>query len=229
LPACTDPEPSIPELEIDPANSHFSRDEKDSAFFIETSGSGSLSFRQSCAVESLAFHNPNLTVYVLFVNVQINSSVITLQKLRGKYGNIRLISINLDDYMAGTALEHWYHCIHWKKGPYHVNNLSNGLRLLTLAKYGGYYFDLDFVFVRSLIKYYRNFVAAQDNYDVNNGVIHAELKSPIIELAMTNFVDNFRYKAFVIWLNGSSNLCSKILFPRVSFIAHGYGDTTDQL
>jgi lactosylceramide 4-alpha-galactosyltransferase len=164
-------------------------------------------------VESLAFHNPNLTVYVLFVNVQINSSVITLQKLRGKYGNIRLISINLDDYMAGTALEHWYHCIHWKKGPYHVNNLSNGLRLLTLAKYGGYYFDLDFVFVRSLIKYYRNFVAAQDNYDVNNGVIHAELKSPIIELAMTNFVDNFRYRAFVIWLNASTNLCSKILFP----------------
>jgi lactosylceramide 4-alpha-galactosyltransferase len=91
--------------------------------------------------------------------------------------------------------------------------LSNGLRLLTLAKYGGYYFDLDFVFVRSLIKYYRNFVAAQDNYDVNNGVIHAELKSPIIELAMTNFVDNFRYRAFVIWLNASTNLCSKILFP----------------
>jgi lactosylceramide 4-alpha-galactosyltransferase len=38
------------------------------AFFIETSGSGGLNIRQACAVvESLAFHNPNLTVNVLFM------------------------------------------------------------------------------------------------------------------------------------------------------------------
>ena len=60
-------------------------------FFIETSGSGDLSFRQACAVESLAFHNPNLTVYVLFVNVKINSSVSTLNVLKKEYENIRLI------------------------------------------------------------------------------------------------------------------------------------------
>jgi hypothetical protein len=60
-------------------------------FFIETSGSGDLSFRQACAVESLALHNPNLTVYVLFVNVKINSSVSTLNVLKKEYENIRLI------------------------------------------------------------------------------------------------------------------------------------------
>ena len=185
---CKDPIPSIPELENDPAKSHFSRDK---AFFIETSGSGDLSFRQACAVESLALHNPNLTVYVLFVNVKINNSVNTLNILKEEYENIRLISINLDDYMAGTPLEHWYHCINWKKGPYHVNNLSNGLRLLTLTKYGGYYFDLDFVFVRPVTGY-RNFVAAQDNYDVNNGAIHSELRNPLMELAIKDFVNNFR-------------------------------------
>jgi lactosylceramide 4-alpha-galactosyltransferase len=122
---CTEPEPSIPELDSDPAN--FNRDR---AFFIETSGSGGLSVRQACAVESLALHNPNLTVYVLFVNVKINTSLDTVQELEKKYNNVHLISINLDDYMAGTALEHWYHCSDWRNGFY-VNNLSNGLRLLT--------------------------------------------------------------------------------------------------
>jgi lactosylceramide 4-alpha-galactosyltransferase len=37
------------------------------AFFIETSGSGGLNIHQACAAESLAFHNPNLTVNVLFM------------------------------------------------------------------------------------------------------------------------------------------------------------------
>jgi hypothetical protein len=49
---CTNPNPFIPELKKDPAESHFSRD-RDRAFFIETSGSGDLSFRQAYAVESL--------------------------------------------------------------------------------------------------------------------------------------------------------------------------------
>ena len=193
---CTHPNPSIPELENDPAESHFSRDK---AFFIETSGSGDLSFRQACAVESLALHNPNLTVYVLFVNVKINNSVNTLNILKEEYENIRLISINLDDYMAGTPLEHWYHCTDWKKGSFHVNNLSNGLRLLTLIKYGGYYFDLDIIFVRP-VTYYRNFVAAQDVNDVNNDAIHADLDNPVMDLAIKDFVVNFRQDTLLIIL-----------------------------
>jgi lactosylceramide 4-alpha-galactosyltransferase len=182
---CTEPEPSIPELESDPANFNSNR-----AFFIETSGSGGLSVRQACAVESLALHNPNLTVYVLFVNVKINTSLDTVQELEKKYNNVHLISINLDDYMAGTALEHWYHCSDWRNGFY-VNNLSNGLRLLTLSKYGGYYFDLDIISVRP-VTYYRNFVAAQDHNDVNNDVIHADLNNPVIQLAIKDFIINFK-------------------------------------
>jgi lactosylceramide 4-alpha-galactosyltransferase len=69
--------------------------------------------------------------------------------------------------------------------------LSNGLRLLTLSKYGGYYFDLDIISVRP-VTFYRNFVAAQDHNDVNNDVIHADLNNPVIQLAIKDFIINFK-------------------------------------
>ncbi len=180
-----------PEFENDSTNSHFSQD-IDKAFFIESSGNCALSYRQACAVESLALHNPNLTVNVLFTNADINAGLDNIpQKLVENYVNIQLISINVDEYMAGTLMEHWYQCTNWRSGSYHVNNLSNALRLLTVYKFGGYYFDLDIISVRPVTSY-RNFVAAVDPEIVNNNVIHADAKHAFIELAIYDFVTNFR-------------------------------------
>jgi lactosylceramide 4-alpha-galactosyltransferase len=192
----------------DPKRSPFIRD-NDKAFFIETSGNGGLNYRQACAVESLAFHNPNLTVHVLFTDVKINSSLATLQKLVEKYTNVQLVSLNVDEYMAGTLMEHWYHCTDWRKGSYHVNNLSNALRLLTVYKYGGYYFDLDIISVRSVTND-RNFVAAVDREIVNNNAIHADLKHPFIELAIKDFIINFRQI-----FNNTLSICISVLVNRV--------------
>jgi lactosylceramide 4-alpha-galactosyltransferase len=178
-----------PELEIDSISNR--KSPLSQAFFIESSGNGALSYRQACAVESLALHNPNLTVNILFTDADINTSLDTVQKLVENYANVQLISINVDEYMAGTVLDHWYHCTNWRNGSYHVNNLSNALRLLTVYKFGGYYFDLDIISVRSVTSY-RNFLAAESDKDVNNGVIHADSKHPFIELAITDFVANFR-------------------------------------
>jgi lactosylceramide 4-alpha-galactosyltransferase len=69
--------------------------------------------------------------------------------------------------------------------------LSNALRLLTVYKYGGYYFDLDIISVRP-VTYYRNFIAAVDREIVNNNAIHADQKHPFIEMAIKDFVTNFR-------------------------------------
>lgn len=165
--------------------------EHDKAFFIETSGSATLNFRQACAVESLALHNPNLTVNVLFVGGQINASLVTLKKLKEKYGNIHLMSSSLDDYMAGTPLEYWYHCNGWRDGPFHVSHLSDGLRFLTLHKFGGYYFDLDVISVRPVTDF-RNFVAAESDDYLGSGVLHAEFKNPVMELAVKDFAANYR-------------------------------------
>ncbi|EFX67897.1 hypothetical protein DAPPUDRAFT_63673 [Daphnia pulex] len=161
------------------------------AFFIETSGSATLNFRQACAVESLAHHNPNLTVNVLFMGGRINTSLVTLKMLKEKYDNIHLFSFNLDDYMAGTPLQYWYHCNGWRDGPFHVSHLSDGLRFLTLHKYGGYYFDLDVISVRPVTDL-RNFVAAESDDYLGSGVLHAEFKNPVMELAVKDFAANYR-------------------------------------
>jgi lactosylceramide 4-alpha-galactosyltransferase len=42
------------------------------------------------------------------------------------------------------------------------------------------------------VTYYRNFVAAQDHNDVNNDVIHADLNNPVIQLAIKDFIINFK-------------------------------------
>ncbi len=108
------------------------------AFFIETSGSGALNIRQVCrqAVESLAFHNPNLSVTVLFMddadgdmmkfnNVRSSkqSAGNIIEKLKDKYSNIQFIIANLNEYMAGTSMEKWYHCNDWRQGPYRISHL----------------------------------------------------------------------------------------------------------
>jgi lactosylceramide 4-alpha-galactosyltransferase len=63
---CLKTESSIIELDSDLKNYNISQNDKVFPFFIETSGSGTLSFRQACSVESLAFHNKNLKVNLLF-------------------------------------------------------------------------------------------------------------------------------------------------------------------
>ncbi len=166
---------------------------KANAFFLETSGSGALNIRQACTVESLAFHNPTLKVNVLFVGGQINTSSITdARKLAETYDNIHLIDLDLDEYLAGTLLEKWYHCSNWQKGPYHVSHLSDGLRFLTLNKFGGYYFDLDVLIVRP-VTHYSNFVAVENKDDMGSAVIHADLGSPVMQLSVQDFAANYRH------------------------------------
>lgn len=171
--------------------SEHSRDSNDRAFFLETSGRDDLNYRQACTVESLAFMNPNLTVNVLFMGGNVNSNSALLNKLKEKYRNIHLVGVHLDDYIAGTQLERWYYCNNWRQGPYHVSHLSDGLRFLTLAKYGGYYFDLDVIAVRPVTDY-RNFVAAESDYEFGSGAIHSDYKHPLMEMALQDFVANYR-------------------------------------
>ena len=185
---CPDPSPSIPQL--DDRETYPSND-GNTGFFVETSGRGVLNIRQACAVESLAFQNPNLTVFVLFIDTAINASSKIAIQLANQYENIHLISVKMDDYLAGTALERWYHCTEWRKGPYHVEHLSDGLRLLTVAKYGGYYFDLDIIHVRPLT-FLRNFFNAESQDLIGNCVFHADHGHPVMQMAVDGFPKDYK-------------------------------------
>lgn len=165
-----------------------------------------MGFRQACAVESLAYHNPDINVFVLFVDAVVNvSSTSTMYQLKQQYKNIDFISINLDDYLAGTPLEHWFHCTNWREGPYHVSHLSDGLRFLTLSKYGGYYFDLDVIQVRPVF-FAHNFVALEHDNGLGSCSIHADYGHPLMKMAVEEFAADYRYTDFKLYF---TPLCAR--------------------
>lgn len=158
------------------------------AYLIETSEVSALDYRQACSVESLALHNPTLDVNVLMTShhqINFNSPIM---KTLSTYPNVKMIQKAAQErYFTGSPLEAFYYCSGWEKSRFHVQDLSDALRLLTLYKYGGYYFDLDIIHLRPVTSY-RNFMVAQDDVLVANGVIHADCcHHPLIEKALKEF------------------------------------------
>ncbi|KAI9557890.1 hypothetical protein GHT06_014642 [Daphnia sinensis] len=177
----------------------------DKAFVIETSGATSLDFRQACSVESLAYRNPNLTVYLLMTDDYVESA--SMSALTQNYPNLHVKAIDLTHFMMGTPLESWYLCTEWNRGWYAVAHLSDALRLLTVSKYGGYYFDLDVIHLRP-VSAYRNFAVAEDDYLVANGIIHADYQHPVIQTALEQFSIEYRW---YIWAHNGPALLTRIL------------------
>lgn len=166
--------------------------EKEKSFLHETSGAQSLNFRQACVVESLAYRNPNLTVHVLMTGEHVDLATVTMTTLRRHYPNLQFTMIDVGDYVVGTPLERWYHCTDWNRGLFAIPHLSDALRFLSLYKFGGYYFDLDVIHLRSVMPY-RNFVVAEDTAKLGSSVIHVDYKHPVIQMAMEQFHSDYKY------------------------------------
>lgn len=183
---CTGPCPTQP-----PTSNPLISKGGDNAFFIESSGASHLNFRQACGVESLARLNPNISVYILMTTDQIDFDSVTMSALM-EYDNVRPIRIDVDRFMAQTVLEHWYFCSNWRQGNYTVVHLSDALRLVALSRYGGYYFDLDFLLFKPISKL-RNFVAAESYDWLANSMMHFEVGQSFVHLALDDFRRNYRY------------------------------------
>ena len=168
----------------------------DNAFFIETSSANTLTFRQACAVESLARINPNLTVNVL-MSGNVDTTATSVRTLLDGYNNTRIIGIQVGDYVAGTELENWYFCTTWNYGSYAISHLSDALRFLTLHEFGGYYFDLDMIQLRPVTRF-RNFVVREEaewfgSAKTGCSVIHADFGHPITGIALQDFYTHYKY------------------------------------
>ena len=163
------------------------------AFFMETSRIAvSLDYRQAFSVESLLFRNPNLHVYLFMTGPLVNYGSSTLKTLQNSYPNLKIVHLNLTEYIAGTLLERWFHCSGWENGKYSVAHLSDALRLLSLTKYGGFYSDLDIIHLHPLIPL-RNFLVAEDRSSFGNSAMHADYNHPVINAFLKEFAFTYRY------------------------------------
>lgn len=96
----------------------------------------------------------------------------------------------MDDYLAGTPLEHWYNCTDWREGPYHVSHMSDSLRFLTIAKYDGYYFDLDVVQIHPVTNL-RYFVTTESKNLIASCAFHTDY-GPMMKLAANEFPKDYK-------------------------------------
>ena len=138
--------------------------------------------------------NPNLTVYLLMTG-DVDLTAPTVKTLVDAYANLRIRRIHLGDYIAKTPLAHWYFCTTWNYGPWAVSHLSDGLRFLTLYKFGGYYFDLDVVQMRPVTSL-TNFVVAEDGKKVGSSALHFDHDHALIRLAVEEFYFNYKLVFF---------------------------------
>ncbi len=102
-------------------------------FFHETSGRQNLSFRQSCAVESAAKHNPSRSVQIFMLAHQLNYSDPWISALE-HYRNVAVILVDEEEYFRSSPLEEWFNKGEWRKSRFKKEHMSDYIRILSLYK-----------------------------------------------------------------------------------------------
>lgn len=160
------------------------------------SGLIDLTPRQACAIESAAFNNPTVDVFVLFASPtyvpnNLDSNII---KSLLKHKNIFLRNNNLWSYTKDTPAEGWFRGETIFRSDFLSTHLSEFLRLVTLWRYGGIYINLDVLVLDNLFYFPPNTIGALDNSTVGNAVINiedSEAGHRVVTAILKHFIDNF--------------------------------------
>lgn len=77
-------------------------------FFHETSGKSRLTFRQCCAIESVAKNNPTRPIQVyLSVDTVDSDKLQACFSVLDNYSNVEIIFVDNDEYFRDSPLEEW--------------------------------------------------------------------------------------------------------------------------
>jgi lactosylceramide 4-alpha-galactosyltransferase len=109
-------------------------------YFIETNISRTvLNYKQMCAIESAARHNPNARVNLIAIQEKNNFEYLTRY-----YKNVQIKVVEVNELFKDTPLEKWSIEKLTKINELtRIVHLSDILRMAVLYKYGGLYLDLD--------------------------------------------------------------------------------------
>lgn len=195
-------------------------------FFVETSGRAFLSPRSSCTVES-ALRSSNLAMVVALTSKTLDLSNNATCHLFKRFGNIRLFfhHVDVDQIFQGTPIEK----IH-KSGKLGssvakplaaVAHYSDAIRDILVFQYGGFYSDLDRVFIKSpqnLTNSVSSDLIPQQSMEttktfgqkLSNSFFHFTAGHPFLEQVIQEFSSSFD-PGLNGWASAGPDLFTKIL------------------
>ncbi|CAN8002477.1 unnamed protein product, partial [Ixodes pacificus] len=157
-----------------------------SFFFVESSRSSCINFRQACAVESAALHHPSMTIRLLLTAKESRLTVCPLLEALKLMGNLQVETLDADSFFAESPLHLWYSRSSWNASRYKISHLSDAIRFLLVWKYGGIYCDLDIV-VKRRFGHLRNSVGEEEPGAPVCGVLIFDKRHPFIKTCIEEF------------------------------------------
>lgn len=88
-----------------------------------------------------------------------------------QYQNINYRTVEIYKYAENTPAQDWLKNARIFLSEHVIEHISDYLRLLTLYKFGGIYFDLDTIIQKNLDDMPLNFAGAKDNEVIGNAVM----------------------------------------------------------
>ncbi|XP_059092020.1 lactosylceramide 4-alpha-galactosyltransferase-like [Tigriopus californicus] len=171
-------------------------------FFIESSGRDHLLHRQACSVESALSVSKTIRSVVTLTARQLNLSHNATCQLYSRFNEPRLIFRRVDraKIFKNTPIQPVFERGDLDRGPNQIVQNSDALRLLLIRKYGGWYADLDVVFMQDPSSW-QNIITGDHHRvvgdgsvigeNLNNAVFHFDKGHPYLELCLEQFAINF--------------------------------------
>jgi hypothetical protein len=152
-------------------------------FFVQTSENEDILSRHACSIESAARLHSNGLIFVLMRSVYVHTKKGSFNRLQ-TYTNIRFVHFNELDIYSNTTLSRLSETkrtqfIHY----FAISHMSDFIRTALLYKYGGIYFDLDVIPLKTF-SLFSNTVALETMDGVNVAVLAFEKQHLVLDIQM---------------------------------------------
>lgn len=147
----------------------------------------------------LAITNPESQVFLLF-SYEVgffNETPLPIIDALLSYKNIHLNVLNITEYSKNSPLEKWVEDGALFSSDYLTVHTSDVVRMLTLWKYSGSYFDLDIIVKKLVSTVGSNFACVEAKGLLNNAVLNFNSTTG------KNFTENY-FKKLIANFNGNS-------------------------
>ena len=152
-------------------------------FFVQTSENDNILARHACSIESAARLHTNGLIFVLMRSKYIHVETVSFRRLR-IYTNIRFVHFNEFNIYSGTTLSRLNESkrLQWIR-YFTISRMSDLIRTALLYKYGGIYFDLDVIPLKTF-SLFSNTVALESTDSVNVAVLAFEKQHLVLGIQM---------------------------------------------